>query len=51
MKDICGINTQKNLRKNGALLFIYSLAIIKMESDFDWLAKPPRQKLFKDYSL
>ena len=23
------------------------LAIIKMESDFDWLAKPARQKLFK----
>ena len=23
------------------------LAIIKMESDFDWLAKPPRLKLFK----
>tara|TARA_B100000029_G_scaffold413105_1_gene415968 strand:- start:763 stop:1362 length:600 start_codon:yes stop_codon:yes gene_type:complete len=23
------------------------LAIIKMESDFDWKAKPPRQKLFK----
>ena len=23
------------------------LAIIKMESNFDWLAKPPRQKLFK----
>ena len=23
------------------------LAIIKMESDFHWLAKPPRQKLFK----
>ena len=23
------------------------LAFIKMESDFDWLAKPPRQKLFK----
>ncbi len=23
------------------------LSIIKMESDFDWLAKPPRQKLFK----
>ena len=23
------------------------LAIIKMESDFDWLAKPPRHKLFK----
>ena len=23
------------------------LAIIKMESDFDQLAKPPRQKLFK----
>jgi len=23
------------------------LAIIKMESDFDWLAKPPRSKIFK----
>ncbi len=23
------------------------LSIIKMESDFDWLAKPPRQKIFK----
>ena len=23
------------------------LSIIKMESDFDWLAKPPRHKLFK----
>ena len=23
------------------------LAIIKMESSFDWLAKPPRQKIFK----
>ena len=23
------------------------LAIIKMESDFDWLAKPQRQKIFK----
>ena len=23
------------------------LAIIKMESDFDWLAKPPRKKIFK----
>jgi len=23
------------------------LAIIKMESGFDWLAKPPRQKIFK----
>ena len=23
------------------------LAIIKMESDFDWLAKPPRKRLFK----
>ena len=23
------------------------LAFIKMESDFDWLAKPPRQRLFK----
>ena len=23
------------------------LAIIKMESDFDWLAKPARKKIFK----
>ena len=23
------------------------MAIIKWESDFDWLAKPPRQKIFK----
>ena len=25
----------------------FQLAIIKMESDFDWLAKPPRKKIFK----
>ena len=37
---------QKNLKKNGVHLFI-SACYIKMESDFDWLAKPPRQKLFK----
>ena len=24
-----------------------TVGIIKMESDFDWLAKPPRQKIFK----
>ena len=47
MKDIYGLNMQKNLKKNGVLLVYLQLAIIKMESDFDWLAKPPRQKLFK----
>ena len=26
---------------------LYSISNNKMESDFDWLAKPPRQKLFK----
>ena len=47
MKDIFGINMQKVLKKNGVHQFMFSLAIIKMESDFDWLAKPQRQKLFK----
>jgi len=37
MKDTFGTN----------ILIHIQLAIIKMESDFDWLAKPPRQKLFK----
>ena len=32
--------------KWGTPIYI-QLAIIKMESDFDWLAKPARQKLFK----
>ena len=32
--------------KWGTPIFI-QLAIIKMESDFDWLAKPARKKLFK----
>ena len=32
--------------KWGTPIYI-QLAIIKMESDFDWLAKPPRQKIFK----
>ena len=33
-------------RKWGTPIYV-QLAIIKMESDFDWLAKPPRKKLFK----
>ena len=33
-------------KKWGTPIYV-QLAIIKMESDFDWLAKPPRQKLFK----
>ena len=37
------VNTEK---KWGTPIYL-QLAIIKMESDFDWLAKPPRKKLFK----
>ena len=39
-------HTKKVQKKWGTPIHI-QLAIIKMESDFDWLAKPPRQKLFK----
>ena len=37
---------KKTEKKWGAPIHI-QLAIIKMESDFDWLAKPQRQKIFK----
>ena len=37
---------KKTEQKWGTPIYI-QLAIIKMESDFDWLAKPPRQKIFK----
>ena len=37
----------KKIRKKWGTPIYLQLAIIKMESDFDWLAKPPRQKLFK----
>ncbi|MDA7597262.1 lytic transglycosylase, partial [Candidatus Pelagibacter sp.] len=37
---------KKSEEKWGTPIYL-QLAIIKMESDFDWLAKPPRQKLFK----
>ena len=36
----------KSEEKWGTPIYL-QLAIIKMESGFDWLAKPPRQKLFK----
>jgi hypothetical protein len=39
-------HTKKVQQKWGTPIYI-QLAIIKAESDFDWLAKPPRQKLFK----
>ncbi len=38
--------TKKTEKKWGTPINI-QLAIIKMESDFDWLAKPARQKIFK----
>ncbi len=37
---------KKTEKKWGTPIYV-QLAIIKMESDFDWMAKPPRQKLFK----
>ena len=39
-------HSKKVEQKWGTPIYI-QLAIIKMESDFDWLAKPPRKKIFK----
>ena len=39
-------HAKKTERKWGTPIYI-QLAIIKMESDFDWLAKPERRKIFK----
>ena len=39
-------HTKKVEDKWGTPIYI-QLAIIKMESDFDWLAKPPRKRIFK----
>jgi hypothetical protein len=39
-------HTKKTEKKWGIPIYV-QLAIIKMESDFDWLAKPARQKIFK----
>ena len=39
-------HTKKVEQKWGTPIYV-QLAIIKMESDFDWLAKPTRQKIFK----
>ena len=39
-------HTKKVEQKWGTPIHV-QLAIIKMESDFDWLAKPARQKIFK----
>ena len=39
-------HAKKTQQKWGTPIYI-QLAIITAESDFDWLAKPPRQKLFK----
>ena len=38
--------TKRTEQKWGTPIY-FQLAIIKMESDFDWLAKPERQKIFK----
>ena len=55
ISDSCSIFNQRYLwykhakkveQKWGTPIYL-QLAIIKMESGFDWLAKPPRQKLFK----
>ena len=39
-------HAKRSEQKWGTPIYL-QLAIIKMESGFDWLAKPPRQKLFK----
>ena len=39
-------HAKKTEKKWGTPIYL-QLAIIKMESDFDWLAKPERHKLFK----
>ena len=39
-------HTKKTEKKWGTPIYV-QLAIIKMESDFNWLAKPKRQKIFK----
>ena len=39
-------HSKKTEKKWGTPIYL-QLAIIKMESDFDWLAKPKRQKIFK----
>ena len=39
-------HAKKSEQKWGTPIYL-QLAIIKLESGFDWLAKPPRQKLFK----
>ena len=43
-------HTKSTEKKWGTPIYV-QLAIIKMESDFDWLAKPQRQKLFKIYDF
>ena len=48
-KDICGINMQPLIR-NGVPIHL-QLAFVKKESDFDWLAKPPRKNYLKSYLL
>ena len=39
-------HAKKTEKKWGTPIYV-QLAIIKMESDFDWLAKPKKQKIFK----
>ena len=45
-KDTFGTNIRKIPMKMGVPIYI-QLAFIKKESSFNWLAKPPRKKLFK----
>ena len=55
IKNSCSIFNERYLwfkhasnseKKWGTPVYL-QLAIIKMESDFDWLAKPPRQNFLK----
>ena len=47
IRDSLWYKHTKNVEKKWGTPIYIQLAIIKMESDFDWLAKPARQKIFK----
>ena len=51
MRNTFGINILKKVEQKWGTPIHVQLAIVKMESDFDWLAKPARQKIFKNNSI
>ena len=47
MKDILWYKHAKKTEEKWGAPIHLQLAFVKKESDFNWLAKPPRRKLFK----